>query len=787
MTSGPDPAPPARPEAIRHPGPAVEVEWLPSGPFRVSGGSPFGWPRNTLVGIQLGRLRRRTDSAPRQSAQSTVASRQLEPGGPGGGSRAAPVTCACGVDQSGFGQARRASEPAAKVKRGAHSVPDQGLTNLANFPALPSSTTLKRKTPQAAATNMPAPPSMTITPISNSGRSSVANFHMPTSAWSKPAPKKVLRPKHAKVVSCNIHCPGVLDRIPSLSCLACQSMFHPPCLGLIEGLDYESTCDFYCISCKPPPGKENSVPSPAGWRASKAAAAAATPPTLNGGSAEIKPLRQLEAQSIINIAGVKYLAVPHPNKTRVAAARQKRASMIKSGLPDKSLPNELLPLLLKPAKDSPSSMPLFEVEESSDGKLLLLPTDGPLKPGENPFKSAIKPQPKTTSTLVSGRSAETLISTDLSSMYFGLLHVFKYLGTWDRLNASRVCKLWREMTRVQTLWSAVSLKGIHVTNWAKFSGFLNRVHPDRLDLRRMVVQPSDELETWQELAQIAPQLRSVSRVEFHKVPSENLCQIVSNWPGLKSVVAGNVSPCDIDITKFQSEGNSGLAELKLRSVGGKLVLAGGLGSLDRFATNLNVLSLLNTSIGSEDVAPITSLTNLTHLELGDCSPLGDSPSGLFQSISSLKKLKGLRLERSVLGIHLGELRWNTSLENLELIDVQLKAGFGDGLVRLQALKKLLLIPDYQDEVATINAEILDSTLSMSQLTHFYLGLTTEWLNSMKTANQKDSFPILVKGVCEMYSLSKLFKALQTALPNSTAKVLKMKQQSTTKQFIDSFK
>lgn len=95
------------------------------------------------------------------------------------------------------------------------------------------------------------------------------------------------------------------------------------------------------------------------------------------------------------------------------------------------------------------------------------------------------------------------------------------------------------------------------------------------------------------------------------------------------------------------------------------------------------------------------------------------------------------------------------------------------------------------QVASINSEILDSALSMSQLTHFYLGLTTEWLNSMKTlmdsSSQKDSFPILVKGVCEMYSLSKLFKALQTALPNSTVKVLKMKQQSTTKQFIDGFK
>ena len=38
------------------------------------------------------------------------------------------------------------------------------------------------------------------------------------------------------------------------------------------------------------------------------------------------------------------------------------------------------------------------------------------------------------------------------------------------------------------------------------------------------------------------------------------------------------------------------------------------------------------------------------------------------------------------------------LQNLELIDVQLSEGFGNGLVKMQALKKLLVIPVYKDEV-----------------------------------------------------------------------------------------
>ena len=84
---------------------------------------------------------------------------------------------------------------------------------------------------------------------------------------------------------------------------------------------------------------------------------------------------------------------------------------------------------------------------------------------------------------------------------------------------------------------------------------------------------------------------------------------------------------------------------------------------------------------------------------------------------------------------------------------------------------------------------MDLTLSMSQLTHFFLGLTSEWLDQMKKMmgsegkTSKDAFPIVVKGTVEMYSLSKLFKMLSNQLPNTLVKVLKMKKQSTSKQFI----
>ena len=89
-------------------------------------------------------------------------------------------------------------------------------------------------------------------------------------------------------------------------------------------------------------------------------------------------------------------------------------------------------------------------------------------------------------------------------------------------------------------------------------------------------------------------------------------------------------------------------------------------------------------------------------------------------------------------------------------------------------------------------------MSMPCLENFFLGLTNEWLESMSsllsTANmgakgksaktQKDSFPILVNGVCEMYSLSKLFKMLSAAMPKSKVKILKMSKNATGKQYIE---
>ena len=99
-------------------------------------------------------------------------------------------------------------------------------------------------------------------------------------------------------------------------------------------------------------------------------------------------------------------------------------------------------------------------------------------------------------------------------------------------------------------------------------------------------------------------------------------------------------------------------------------------------------------------------------------------------------------------------------------------------------------------MANINAEAMDSFLSLKNLTHFFFGLKTEWLELMNdlltrkdsSLSPKDSFPIVVNGHVEMYTLSKLYKTLLTAMPDAhKVKILKMPKTATRKQYISTQK
>ena len=74
---------------------------------------------------------------------------------------------------------------------------------------------------------------------------------------------------------------------------------------------------------------------------------------------------------------------------------------------------------------------------------------------------------------------------------------------------------------------------------------------------------------------------------------------------------------------------------------------------DQFHFRLQSLLGLD-DVKASDVDHLTRLSNLTHLELGDCTSV---PEDLLKSLTSLKSLVNLRIERAPhLGENLGELR-----------------------------------------------------------------------------------------------------------------------------------
>ena len=112
--------------------------------------------------------------------------------------------------------------------------------------------------------------------------------------------------------------------------------------------------------------------------------------------------------------------------------------------------------------------------------------------------------------------------------------------------------------------------------------------------------------------------------------------------------------------------------------------------------------------------------------------------------------------------------------------------------------KRLLTGLLKFQVATINAEIVDSASSLGSVTHFFFGLTNEWLDSLAVkaveagattpAAKMDTVPIHINGKSERFTLSKLSKMLVAAMPKAQrVKVLKMSKKATTKQYLNNMK
>ena len=121
----------------------------------------------------------------------------------------------------------------------------------------------------------------------------------------------------------------------------------------------------------------------------------------------------------------------------------------------------MLPLLLKPFEPGsgattngvPPLMPTFEVEQTPDGKMVLVPfgNEENNSGGADQLQSLFRKKPAKEREMVEKPSAAKVVAAkplDINSLpnsYNALLSVFKYLPRQDLVRAGGVCKFWRQV------------------------------------------------------------------------------------------------------------------------------------------------------------------------------------------------------------------------------------------------------------------------------------------------------------------------------------------------------
>ena len=389
----------------------------------------------------------------------------------------------------------------------------------------------------------------------------------------KPAPK-ILRPSRPTQLPCSIHCLGV-SAIPSLSCTACHCLYHPKCVGLPHSISASPNHKFYCNDCTPgttttprttttPPQPKLPAPAPPPVVREPPPVAprkvappvAKAPEEARSREARAPPPAPFPGQMMVNIAGRKFLVTPHPAPALESPPPSPPLLAVRGIAPvapgaeappaNRSSAAERLPVLLRPAEggDTPS----FEVEQTADGKLLLVPWD----------RSSAGAWP---AARAGAGSWGNNFTNNLSGGYHAMMQVFRYLSVKERLQASSVCKLWRDIALHHTLWRTVSLKNTRVYNWQGFGQFLCQTKAVHLDVRKMLFVKERDA-TWLDIVAAASNFSGLRRLELPKVEGGVLALLAEACPRLESLHAPLVAP-PLDLARVAA--CSSLRDLRVKA------------------------------------------------------------------------------------------------------------------------------------------------------------------------------------------------------------------------------
>ncbi|KAK3914147.1 Bromodomain adjacent to zinc finger domain protein 2B [Frankliniella fusca] len=332
----------------------------------------------------------------------------------------------------------------------------------------------------------------------------------------------------------------------------------------------------------------------------------------------------------------------------------------------------------------------------------------------------------TTATTQGKRNMENFIS-DLSNGYGALFHVMGYLKVQELLRASRVCRMWRDLSLHPNLWHTVRMKNSQVTDWDGFAAAISARGTRVLDLRKMLApgSPEDIAHMWSEFNRVIGQADSLQRVELSRCPASVFEQLATSCPQLRVINAIAIKSEEVDLEPIRNVPL--LEELRLKSNSGMSITA----TLDPLLScRLKHLSLTSVrNLGSCNVEVISQLRNLESLELGDCVTISDDFGP--KHLTKLSKLQRLRLENGkvpgcpVISI-MESISQLPALRQLEIINFDVKPGFDKALGMCKQLRKLLIIPTYITTSASTNHIVLCSLpLLVDSLEYLVWGLTQE--------------------------------------------------------------
>ncbi|CAG9861460.1 unnamed protein product [Phyllotreta striolata] len=315
---------------------------------------------------------------------------------------------------------------------------------------------------------------------------------------------------------------------------------------------------------------------------------------------------------------------------------------------------------------------------------------------------------------------------NLSYGYNTLLYVFQYLKVQDLLRASCVCTMWRDIAGHPMLWKTVRMKNSQVHSFDGLANSLRKHGTVHLDLRKMLL-PNGGDEIWPEFSKAIAKVETLRRIELCRCPASVVENLAASNPRLEVINAVTIKCESMNLEPLKSLKD--INELRLKSTGG-LTLTSNIDSL-KFMKGLKHLSL--TSIKDLDkmnLDVIAELANLESLDLGECT---DFPKDFGDTILiKLTKLERLRLEKGQGNCHTFEIleavKQMDKLDQLELVNFDIKSGFDKALGVCHNIKKLLIIPTYISQSATTNHMVLGGVRRLQKtLSHFVWGVTLELL------------------------------------------------------------